>query len=107
MTSMITSFIQYVEKELLKKRPDKNLAENIITELSIFQHERLIHLIVTVFAGTCTIIFLLSFLYFETIAFLLLFLLTLSLFIPYIYHYYFLENSIQKLYNLYWKAKGK
>lgn len=107
MKSMLTNYIKYLEKELTKKQYDKKLAEEISTEISFFQHERLVHLIVTVFAGISTIIFLISFLYFEAISLLLLFLITLFLFIPYILHYYFLENGVQKLYELYWKAKGK
>lgn len=107
MKKVLTAYLEFVEKELSKKYPNKNLAENILTEISFFQHERLVHLIVTVFAGISTIIFLISFIYFEKLSLLLLFLITLLLFIPYIFHYYFLENGIQKLYSLYWKAKGK
>lgn len=107
MKIKLNDYLKSVEQELTKKHHDKNLAEEILTEISFFQHERLVHLIVTVFAGISTIIFLVSFSYFETISFLLLFLITLLLFIPYIFHYYFLENGVQKLYDLYWKAKGK
>lgn len=107
MKRMLTDYIENVEKKLNSSKQDKGLAEEILTEVTFFQHERLIHLIVTVFTGIITILFLLGFLYFENIPLLILFLLTLILFIPYIFHYYFLENGVQKLYDLYWKAKEK
>lgn len=107
MKRMLTDYIENVEKKLNSSKQDKGLAEEILTEVAFFQHERLIHLIVTIFTGIITILFLLGFLYFENIPLLILFLLTLILFIPYIFHYYFLENGVQKLYALYWKAKEK
>lgn len=107
MKKRLNDYIKIIEQELTKKHHDKNLAEEILTEISFFQHERLVHLIVTVFAGISTIIFLISFIYFEVNLLLLLFLITLLLFISYIFHYYSLENGVQKLYYLYWKAKGK
>jgi hypothetical protein len=80
------------------KEEDKS---NLLIEISFFQHERLVHLIVTVFAGISTILFLLGFVYFESISIFLLFLLAFLLFIPYIFHYYYLENGVQKLYDIY------
>ena len=76
-----------------------------INYIIFFQHERLVHLIVTFFTGIGTILFLLGFLAFENIPLLLLFLITLCLFVPYIFHYYYLENGIQRLYNLYFDIK--
>lgn len=107
MKVKLNAYLKLTEEKLAKKHHEKDLAENILTEISFFQHERLVHLIVTFFAGISTILFLLGFIYFESIPLLLLFIITLLLFIPYIFHYYFLENGVQKLYDLYWKAKGK
>jgi hypothetical protein len=94
--------------ECIKKYENKTVINNeerkeLLTEISFFQHERLVHLIVTVFTGICTILFLLGFIYFESITIFILFLLAFLLFVPYIFHYYYLENNVQKLYELYRK----
>ena len=105
MKTKLSDYIKTVEEKLTKKHIDKNLAEEILTTIFFFQHERLVHLIVTFFTGISSILFLISFTYFESVQLLLLFIRTLLLFIPYIFHYYFLENGVQKLYDLYWQAK--
>lgn len=72
-----------------------------------FQHERLVHLIVT---GIMSLLFFLTFfaaIFFETGT---LWLLCLPLFIlmtAYLLHYYFLENLVQKLYQIYDQKEGK
>ena len=55
--------------------------KQLLIQIQFFQHERLIHLIVT--------------------ALLALDILFLVLLIPYIFHYYRLENGVQKLYEYY------
>ena len=105
MKIKLDEYIKELEKKIEKDEIDKTLAEEVFTWIQFFQHERLIHLIVTFFTGIGTILFLLGALYFETIGLFLLFLITLFLFIPYIFHYYYLENGVQKLYDLYFKIK--
>ncbi len=84
----------------------KNIDQDkLLKNIEIFQHERLIHLIVTVFVGISTIIFFGLGLIIENILLLILSLITLILFSFYIFHYYFLENSVQKLYTYYWNKK--
>lgn len=85
----------------------EEILNDLLTHIKFFQHERLIHLIVTFFTGIAAIIFLISFISLENIYIGLLFLIVFVLFVPYIFHYYFLENSIQKLYNLYFEIKEK
>lgn len=96
--------------ELLKKdkiKDKEQILKNHLIQIKFFQHERLIHLIVTVFVGTMTILFLLFGLFLNNLMLFLLFLLTFLLFIPYILHYYFLENGVQKLYKQYWNLDNK
>lgn len=76
-------------------------------QISLFQHERLIHLLVTIFVGLLAILFLLFALMLENISLLLAFLCLLLLFIPYILHYYRLENGVQKLYQQYDQLQNK
>jgi len=107
MKMKLKDYISNIEDELKEKRISSTLTSEILTQISFFQHERLVHLIVTFFTGISAILFLLGFLFLENIALFLLFLVTLLLFIPYIFHYYYLENGVQKLYDLYWSAKEK
>ena len=107
MKMKLGDYISNVENELKNKKVSDTLASEILTQISFFQHERLVHLIVTFFTGISTILFLLGFLFLENLAIFLLFLVTLLLFIPYIFHYYYLENGVQKLYDLYWLAHKK
>lgn len=72
-----------------------------LTQIQQFQHERLIHLLVTIFVGLLAILFLLFGLLLENLGLLLVFIGLLILFIPYILHYYLLENNVQKMYEQY------
>lgn len=76
------------------------IREHLI-QVSFFQHERLVHLIVTVAVAVLTMmsagIFILT-MYLPVLA---LFLLFMILLVPYIMHYYLLENEVQKMYAQY------
>ena len=88
---------------LIKLENSKNIdKKELLTNIKFFQHERLIHLIVTVFVGLATLIFLGLGLITELISLLILSVITLILFAFYIVYYYFLENSVQELYKYYW-----
>lgn len=79
---------------------EKFLKEMLI-KISFFQHERLIHLIVTVTFAILTLLSLILCFMVQEIAVFLLTGLFIVLLIPYIRHYYILENSVQKLYDIY------
>jgi len=68
--------------------------------LAYFQHERLIHLIVTVLFGLSAIIVFGIFVLSGSLPVLILECLLLVLLVPYIFHYYNLENGVQRLYYL-------
>ncbi len=69
--------------------------------IGFMQHERLIHLLVTMLFAIVFFIVMGIFLFGEFIGLLPLLLLILGLLIPYVAHYYFLENNTQKMYKLY------
>ena len=69
-----------------------------LTQISFFQHERMIHLIVTVLFALLEFIALLLCMLFPGIGTLLLTLSILVLLVPYIRHYYLLENEVQSMY---------
>ena len=66
-----------------------------------FQHERFVHLFVMILFAICTVACFLVIAVTELIILIPLTLLFLGLLIPYIAHYYFLENNVQKLYTYY------
>lgn len=95
-------------KELQEQLDNMNVStspEEVLQRIRFYQHERFIHLIVTFFVGISCVLFLLGTLAFELLGLLLLFIITLCLFIPYIFYYYYLENNVQKLYDIYFEIK--
>ena len=75
--------------------------KSLLVQIQFFQHERLIHLIVTVLFALLTVMTLLANLFLTQPLLLALTVLFLVLLIPYIRHYYLLENGVQKLYEYY------
>lgn len=69
-----------------------------MNQISFFQHERLIHLIVTVLFTILEFMAFLFVLIMPNIGTILLTFAVLILLIPYIRHYYLLENEVQKMY---------
>ncbi len=104
MTNYIKSYIEEVEKSLNGK-VTKNDLEELCKKIEFFQHERLIHLIVTMSCGVFALIFTL--LCFENRLFLFPTLIIFIMLIFYIIHYYFLENKVQYLYKIYDKMNSK
>lgn len=82
----------------------KYIKQEHITQVAFFQHERLVHLIVTVTFAVLELLTVCAYVIVgaldSTLSFplLILALLILVLLIPYIKHYYLLENEVQKMY---------
>lgn len=72
-----------------------------LVQISFFQHERLIHLIVTMTVAVLTLISLMIALMADLFIGLVLSSMFLVLLVPYIFHYYLLENEVQKMYGQY------
>ena len=67
--------------------------------MAFFQHERLVHLIVTVTFAVLELLTVCAYVIVGALDSTLSFpLLILALLIPYIKHYYLLENEVQKMY---------
>ena len=73
----------------------------LLVQISFFQHERLIHLLVTILFALLMFLCLIGFFVSDNIGILAAAVLMLVLLVPYIAHYYFLENGVQKLYSIY------
>ena len=93
MENLSTEGFSLQEKEELRRE--------VLIQIQFFQHERLIHLIVTVTFAILTVMSVLGFVATTQIGLLVLTGMLLVLLIPYIRHYYILENGVQKLYQYY------
>ena len=69
-------------------------------QIGYLQHERLVHLLVTLFFGLCTLVTLLFLVLHPQVPVGLLLVLLLLLLVPYVVHYYKLENGVQRWYHL-------
>lgn len=104
MRKRILEYRKYID-ELLKKLESGEAEGDIahikaehLVQISFFQHERLIHLIVTVLFAVLEFMAFLFVLLTPNIGTILLVFAVLALLIPYIRHYYLLENEVQKMY---------
>jgi len=104
MREYLQSFIKLAEG-MKEKHTEEDMRE-LLTHIRFFQHERLIHLIVTITVAMALIIISLFTITNPSVMLFILDLLLLVLLIPYIMHYYFLENGVQKLYAIYDCCKG-
>jgi len=114
MADRLTNKITYIKELLEKSSAGEMIAKELLDKeicslwewILFFQHERLIHLLVTLLFAALTFASLALFLitYFWPV--IALFVLFLVLLVPYIFHYYHLENGVQKLYDLYEKLKA-
>lgn len=105
MKNEIKDYIAEVKNKISAGDVTETLAEEMLIRIGFYQHERLVHLIVTMTFAIMTVI---SFFMLASAASLLtvgLSLLFLALTVPYVMHYYFLENSVQEMYRLYYEAK--
>lgn len=109
MEQRILQYRKFMDEELLRLSKEQNVTEEEISrikkehlvQISLFQHERLVHLIVTVtFALLEMLAILLTVVSGELFPILLSGAL-LILLIPYVRHYYILENEVQKMYGQY------
>ena len=107
MKKRLLSYIEYVNKELEREELDvESFKKELLLQIHFFQHERLVHLIVTVTFALLLMITFGVFLITEIMSVLALAGLLLVLLVPYISHYYLLENGVQQLYTVYDKAVG-
>lgn len=103
MEKRLKNYISYLEDIIARNNIEEvnKALSDVLTQIAFFQHERLIHLIVTVVFAIMTLMSLWFFTATQSLAVLLLFILFMALLIPYIRHYYILENGTQHLYELY------
>lgn len=108
MTKQIKAYLALLEQffsvehendELLKMRGE------LLQRIEFYKHERLVHLIVTMSFAVLFLIALAMTLTVGGWGAITLTILFLGLLVPYIKHYYFLENSVQKMYTFYYNVE--
>lgn len=106
MREYMKEHIELVDKYLKEDKHNKinDFLDNHLKKISFFQHERFIHLCVTLCYAFFTIIFfaltLVSFI------FIPIALIVITFLVLYIYHYFYLENGVQYMYKQYDKLKA-
>ncbi|MBQ7774472.1 MAG: hypothetical protein IJ379_00990 [Lachnospiraceae bacterium] len=95
------NLMEQMKIEELSSEQRLQKAQEMLVQIGFFQHERLIHLIVTITFALLTMLSVLGSLALVQPGLLLLTVLLVVLLVPYIRHYYILENGVQKLYSYY------
>ena len=91
MKKYFLEYLAFLDKSMADPNTDFARLMKIHKEKTrYFQHERFVHLFVMILFALCTVATFLIIVVTETV-----------LLIPYISHYYFLENNTQKLYKYY------
>lgn len=102
MRKYFSGYIAFIEAAIAGGGTDfAALKAEMLVKIGFMQHERLVHLLVTILFALLMFMSLIAFFISENIGMLAAAVLMLALLIPYIAHYYFLENGVQKLYSLY------
>lgn len=98
--------MEHMELGSLTEEEKGKIVKDLLIQIVFFQHERLIHLIVTVVFALLTMLSVLGTAILGQISLFLLTILFLVLLVPYVMHYYLLENGVQKLYVYYDKLQS-
>lgn len=102
MGSYITTYMRSVDKAIEDDNTDfETLKREHLVQIEFIQHERLIHLLVTIMCCILLFVGLCVFFVSGIMPFLAVDGLLLILVFSYLIYYFFIENSTQKLYHQY------
>ncbi len=109
MKKRILAYLEYIDHMLEEdKETDwEKQAKLHLVQIKFFAHERLVHLLVFMLVGLCTVMSILAYVVSSAIVLLPLIIMLFVLLVPYCMHYYLLENSVQKMYRQYDEMIGK
>lgn len=108
MTKQIRAYLTFLEEFFAMEHASEELSKQrgeLLQRIAFYQHERIVHLIVTMSFAIFLLLSLGLWLTNGGIGLLALTVLLLVMTIAYIKHYYFLENSVQKMYLYYFKLE--
>ena len=110
MTEYLTKYMETVAEKLKKCTDEKELAEikaEHMDKIAFMQHERIVHFLVTFMFAIVLCLFVAVMIFISkdggmtTIGVMALVVIIMVLEGFYIKHYYFLENTVQKMYKVY------
>lgn len=104
MREYLGDYIKEIDKKIEEKNITEKDIENHLIKIEFFQHERLIHLLVTLAYGI--FLFLSVLIFTQTWIFVIVIYIALIFLLFYVRHYFFLENNVQYLYKQYDKMKN-
>ena len=106
MGKYITSYVEMIDN-LIKGDVSKDDLERHLIKINQFQNERLVHLIVLIFTLMIFIISALFAILYENFICSIITILITFFVIPFVYHYFILENCVQYMYKQYDKMLSK
>lgn len=95
MKNYLENYINEIDNKIKNKDITKEDIKNHLNKISFFQHERQIHLLVTLFYTLYLFISIIIFLKIWQFVFIIYLIITILIF--YVKHYFFLENNVQYL----------
>lgn len=98
MKEYLKKYIEMVDKNL-ESEITKEMIDNHLIKIGFFQHERLVHLIVTL--SYALFLLLAVFIGLVIPLFMIVVVIFLIFLVFYVKHYFFLENGVQYLYKQY------
>lgn len=105
MKRYLYDYIKNIDEVISNNKVTDKVIKEHLVKIQFFQHERLIHLLVTLFYVAFVLFFLVASFFF--IGFLLVFYILLIFLLFYVLHYFRLENGVQYLYKQYDAMKSK
>ena len=99
MKKSINDYIQEVEKRIKENKELDKLKEEYLIKIQFYQHERLIHLLVTLFYAVFMFLSIII-AYYNPFSLIITLILMIFL-ICYVKHYFYLENHVQYMYKQY------
>ena len=108
MKKRITEYLAYIDALLERDDMDwERERQKHLVQIAFFAHERQVHLIVMALLALATVISILYLNFSGSLIIVALVFALLVLLIPYVMHYYLLENSVQKMYEQYDRMMNK
>lgn len=100
MTDFLDQYLGEISEKIKNKEKQdwKIVLKNHRETIRFMQHERLIHLLITLTFGILFVISMMFSLLYQFMVLVLIDFLLLVLLVPYIFHYFKLENGVQKMY---------
>ena len=103
MRKYLEKYIKEIDKKIQRKNITQKDIDDHLIKISFFQHERLIHLLVTLFYGLFLFVSILIFI--KIWLFVIIIYIVLIILLFYVRHYFFLENNTQYMYKQYDEMK--